>query len=86
MAEEQGRHRRDLEKVVVHGGGRRANAGLALGFIIAVLFLAVATSLVVKGYETAGIVFGSVDIVGLVAVFVAGRVDQRRERIDKAQQ
>ncbi len=86
MAEEQGRHRRDLEKLVVRGGGRRANAGLALGFLIAVLFLAVATTLVVKGHGTAGIVFGSVDIVGLVAVFVVGRVDQRRERVDKAQQ
>lgn len=84
MAEEQGRHRRHLETVVVVGNSRRSSLGLWLGFVVAVLFLAAAVVLIFRGHDWAGSVVGGVDIVGLVAVFVVGRVDQRRERVAKA--
>jgi uncharacterized membrane protein len=85
MAERQAAHRQSLEQVAVVGANRRANAGLVLGFIIALLFLAASVGLVVTGHETAGTVIGSVDIVGLAGVFVYGRSSQRRERERKAE-
>jgi hypothetical protein len=73
-----------MERIVVEGGSRRAWAGLVLGFIIAVLFLIVSAALIINGYEVAGTILGTVDVVGLVTVFVVGRVEQRQEREEKA--
>jgi uncharacterized membrane protein len=84
MAERNSQHRRDMERIVVEGGSRRAWAGLVLGFIIAVLFLIVSAALIINGYEVAGTILGTVDVVGLVTVFVVGRVEQRQEREEKA--
>lgn len=84
MVERQSQHRQDMERIAVEGGSRRAWAGLVLGFIIAVLFLIVSAALIINGYEVAGTILGTVDVVGLVTVFVVGRVEQRQEREEKA--
>jgi uncharacterized membrane protein len=86
MAEQQARHRRNLERTVVEGGSRRANLGLWLGFILSIVVLALSAALIVNGYELAGTVIGSIDLVSLATVFVVGRIDQRRERVEKASQ
>jgi uncharacterized membrane protein len=86
MAEEQARHRQSLERTVIEGGSRRANLGLWLGFILSIVVLALSAALIVNGYEVAGTVIGSIDLVSLATVFVVGRIDQRKERIEKAAQ
>lgn len=86
MAEEQARHRQSLERTVIEGGSRRANLGLWLGFILSIVVLALSAALIVNGYELAGTVIGSIDLVSLATVFVVGRIDQRKERIEKAGQ
>ncbi|MDP8929869.1 MAG: DUF2335 domain-containing protein [Actinomycetota bacterium] len=86
MAEEQAQHRQDLERVVVQGGSRRANLGLWLGFLISVAVLGMSGALIFAGHDVAGATLGSVDIVGLAAVFVVGRLGQQRERVEKARQ
>ena len=48
-------------------------AGLVFGFLVTLAFLAVATYLIQNGHDVAGTILGSVDLVALVAVFVAGR-------------
>ena len=86
MVEEQAKHRQRLERIAVEGGSKRANKGMWLGFIISVLVLALSAALIVNGYELAGTAIGSTNLVSLAAVFVIGRVDQRRERVEKAAQ
>lgn len=61
------RHRIDAEN------SRRASAGLAAGFAVAVLFLMAAAWLIYNDHDIAGVVLGSFDIVALTAVFVLGR-------------
>lgn len=46
-------------------------AGLISGFLVALLFLAAATKLVLADHGLAGTALGCVDIVGLVSIFVA---------------
>ena len=50
------------------------------------MVLALSAALIVNGYELAGTVIGSIDLVSLATVFVVGRIDQRKERIEKAGQ
>ena len=84
MAEQQAQHRQHLERIVVEGGSRRANTGMWLGFIIAILFLGVSAGLIAADRQVAGVILGSVDLTAPVGVFVFGRIDQRRERVEKA--
>jgi uncharacterized membrane protein len=85
MAERQAKHRQYLERKIVEDGSQRANIGMWLGFIIAVVVLGVSAALIWTGYGWQGTVLGSVDVVGLAAVFVVGRAEQRREREEKAE-
>lgn len=68
----QGTHRRAMERKIVSGNERRATTGQWLGGAIALFFLAAALWLVLAGHDTAGIAIGTVDLGGLVAVFVIG--------------
>lgn len=84
MAERQSAHRIDLEKSVIAADIRRANLGVAAGFIVALAFLVGSVVLVLSGYAVAGTIFATVDIVGLVATFVYGTERRRKEREDRA--
>jgi uncharacterized membrane protein len=84
MAEDQALHRRSLERTVIEGGSRRANMGLWLGFILSIVVLGLSAALIFTDHGIAGTVIGSIDLVSLATVFVIGRVDQRRERAEKA--
>ena len=75
-AEEQSRHRQQLEKTVIGGDNRRAYIGQGMAFVVAVLFLVAAWHLISHGHPTAGTILGTVDIVGLVSVFILGQTRQ----------
>jgi uncharacterized membrane protein len=62
-------HRRTQEKAA----SRRMTTGQWLGFVVALAFLGVAAWLINGGHDVAGTFLGTVDIVGLVAVFVIGQ-------------
>lgn len=83
MAERQAAHRQQLEKTAVDGGSRRSWWGLWLGFGISVIVIAASVVLVLAGHNGAGIALASIDIATLAGVFVYGRIDQRRERVQK---
>jgi uncharacterized membrane protein len=85
MAERQAAHRQYLEQKIVEDSSQRANIGMWLGFSIAIVVLAVSAALIWTGYGWQGTVLGSVDVVGLATVFVVGRAEQRRERVEKAE-
>ena len=85
MAEGQAQHRQDLEKTAVDGGNRRSWWGLWLGFAISLVVLGLSAGLILAGAPVAGTILGSVDLVALATVFVVGRSEQRRERVEKDQ-
>lgn len=82
MAEQQASHRQALETIVIQGGARRANWGLGLGFVIAVVGLLLAAWLVDRGHGVEGTILGGVDLTALVGTFVYARHQQVRE-LDK---
>lgn len=84
MAERQAAHRQELERDAVMGGSRRSWLGLWLGFAIAVIVLALGGLLVLTDHDAAGTILMGVDLVALSGVFVYGRLDQRKERVEKA--
>lgn len=73
MAEKQAEHRQAQED---HERGDEARAearGSYLGFGAVVVIALLAAFLAGQGYSTAAGVIGTADIVGLAAVFIAGR-------------
>jgi hypothetical protein len=73
-----------LESRVVEADIKRANWGLAAGFFVALVGLAVSYLLVDRGNATAGVALGALDLVGLVGAFIYGTVSRRSERQQRA--
>lgn len=80
MAEEQSAHRISIEKTVMVSDSTRANLGLAAGLLVALTGLGVAALVILQGQPIAGVVFGAIDLFGLVSIFVYGTESRRRER------
>jgi len=85
MAEKQSDHRQFLEKTVIVGDSKRANHGLWVGGVIAVLFLVGAVFLIHEGHDWAGVALGSVDLVGIISAFIYGTRSRKAERLEKAE-
>lgn len=85
MAENQSGHRIELETTVIKGDNKRANWGLITGFTIGVLIIVLSFILIREGHDTAGTILGSIDLVGLVGVFVFGR-SRRVQEVQRRQQ
>lgn len=82
----QSEHRRRMEDFVIRNNARRANWGLAAGFIVGIV--GVAGSVWVMLYGNAivgGLAFGTT-LGSLVGTFIYGTRSQRQERIEKSQQ
>ena len=80
LAERQAAHRMELESRVVDADIKRANWGLVAGLIVALVGLVASFLMVDRGNAVAGVVVGSLDLGGLVAIFVYGTVSRRSER------
>lgn len=77
MAEEQSRHRQELEKRVVLSNCRSQDRGPLMGFILAAGTIAFGGYLILNGKEVSG-------LVALVVVpFIYGKVAQREELAEK---
>ena len=83
MAERQQEHRQSLEKVTVEGAANRSWWGMRLGFVIAVIVVGIGAGAIFTGHALAGFAVIIAQTAILAGVFVYGRVDQRRERIEK---
>lgn len=83
MAEEQSKHRREIEKQVVRASIKNSQRGQLIGFVITMIVLGISVWLLATGRELAG--FGTIllDLATLVGVFVYNRVSERKERQDK---
>jgi uncharacterized membrane protein len=73
----QADHRMGLEKIVVTSQQTQSKWGQNYAFIIAIFVMTGAVACVLLGHDRAGEVLGSVDLVGLVTVFILGRQYQK---------
>ena len=85
MAERQSDHRMFLEKFVIPSDSKRADRGQNYGLVVALAMLVVSAFLIYLGHDWAGGVIASLDIVGLVSVFIYGSLNRRSERVQKAE-
>lgn len=83
MAERQQEHRQNLERVTVNEATNRSWWGLRLGFVIALVVIGVGAGAIFTGHALAGFGVIIAEAAALAGVFVVGRVEQRRERVEK---
>lgn len=83
MAEEQAKHRKELERTVIRSRSRDSLLGIISGFLIALVTILSGVYVIVHGYEWSGTILGSAGLVGLVSVFIYGTSSNRKERESK---
>jgi hypothetical protein len=81
MAEGQAKHRQDLEKTVVRSGSRDSLLGIIAGLLVSFGFLWLTYYAISKGHVIAGSILGTVNVVGLVSVFIYGTTTKSKERM-----
>lgn len=79
MAENQSKHRINLESAVIPSQLKESERGQWLAFSVAILCIAATTAVTFGGYPTVGCVLGGTTVVGLVTVFVVGKREQKRD-------
>jgi uncharacterized membrane protein len=85
MAEQQARHRQELEKTVVNSNTFVQKVGPFLGFIVAMTAVVGGTFLVLRGKDGYGLAAIIAALASLAGVFIYGKKQQRKELDDKAQ-
>lgn len=83
MAKKQQDHRIEMERSVILGGGKRAWAGLFLGFLLSIATLSGSIYLIATNHDTAGATLGTASIAALAGVFVYGSQQRQEERKEK---
>lgn len=83
MAEDQARHRQDLEKIIIKSQCRDSLLGIIAGFILALVTICAGTYVITKGNIWSGTLLGSAGLVGLVSVFIYGTNSNKKGRQTK---
>ena len=83
MAENQSRHRREMEKIVIQSRSSDSKMGIICGFIIALVTIGSGTYVISNGYVWSGTFLGSAGLVGIVSAFIYGTRSNRKEREQK---
>lgn len=86
MAEKQSSHRRSLESTTVATQQKQGLRGQIFGLIVAIFGLGAAFVAAILGHDTFASIIGTVDLVGLVGVFVTGQYFQKLEMSEKREQ
>lgn len=84
MAERQSEHRQKLEAAVVSESCNAQKRGQILGFILALVVICGGFALIWNGKDAIGLSAIISSLVSLVAVFMYGRRQQKKELSDKA--
>ena len=84
MAEEQSAHRKELERKVIESDISRSKSGQILGFIIAMVGLAVSALIAIYGNAFTGGAIGIGTLASLVGVFMYGSKTRNKEREEKS--
>ena len=80
MAEEQARHRRNMEANALNSDIKNSRLGLHYGLIIGLVAVIGGTFCIASGFEVGGSIIGGTGLTGLVGVFVYGSTQKRKER------
>jgi len=83
MAEEQGKHRRELEKKALSTDSCNSLLGIIFAFALGLSTIGCGTYCIVQGQQISGTIIGGVGLVGLVSVFIYGTRHRSKERKDK---
>ncbi len=86
MAENQARHRQELEAEVIRSRTRDSRCGIFCGLAIGITSIVCGTVAVIWGHSWAGTLIGTGGVAGLVGVFIYGTNSSRAEREAKASQ
>ena len=84
MAEEQSKHRQELEKKVIFSQIKQSSTGQWMAFIIAIFSLSITAYLSMNGQTTVASILASTTIIGLASVFVLGKKSQKKDLEDKS--
>ncbi|AXP80924.1 hypothetical protein CJ739_1839 [Mariniflexile rhizosphaerae] len=80
MAENQSKHRMDLEDFAIKGQIKQSGRGQIFGFTLALLCIASTVYLATEGYETLAIALGTTTVIGLASIFVLGKIFQSKDK------
>jgi uncharacterized membrane protein len=84
MAERQSAHRETLEAKVIEADIAKQTRGSIFGFIISLVVIIGGFVLLEQGKKVEGLASIIGSLTSLVAVFVYGRYEQKKERNDKS--
>ena len=85
LAENQSRHRQEIEKTVIEGDTKRADRGQILGFILALTLIFSGVFLIRDDHDWAGTTIIGTGAASLVGTFVYGSKQRSNERSEKEQ-
>jgi uncharacterized membrane protein len=85
MAEQQARHRQEIEKTVVNSNAFVQKVGPFLGFVVAMTAVIGGIELVLKGKDGYGLAAIITALASLAGVFIYGKRQQRKNLDEKAQ-
>lgn len=74
MVEKQSNHRIKIEETVINRELNQSGRGQNYGFAISLSFLVVSAGLIYTGHDVAGTFLGTIDLIGLVSVFILGKL------------
>jgi uncharacterized membrane protein len=83
MAEDQGHHRRELEKAVIDSDIANSHRGSIFGFIIAITVVLAGTILIGLDKDASGLGILITGLATLTGVFVYANKSRKKERIKK---
>lgn len=70
MAEENSKHRREMEKTIIEGNLNLSKRGQWIGLFLAIFFSAIAMILAFNGYERLGTALITTTLIGALVIFV----------------
>lgn len=76
--EKQLDHRIEIENEGINRSFNQSSTGQWMAFILALFFGLVSWDLAKNGHETTAAIIGGIDIVGLVTVFITGRISNSK--------
>lgn len=84
MAERNQQHRHAMESMVVRGGLSAQRTGQWFGLIVALVGMVGSIWLISQGHTWGGTAIGTVDVVGLVSLFIYSHESKKKELREKA--
>jgi uncharacterized membrane protein len=83
MAEEQLRHRHELEKLVTESSVNDGRRGVVFAFILGFTTIICGTAIAILGHNITGTIFGGVGLASIIGTFIYGTRLGRRQQNGK---